>query len=55
MKLSKIKKTPPWTMQNLKNALKDLKYGKTRDAEGFTNDLFKENVAGVDLLFAVLK
>ena len=42
-------------MEDLKLALKQLKRDKARDPEGFINEIFKEQVAGVDLLSAVLK
>ena len=42
-------------MEDLKEALKHLDKDKSRDPEGFANELFKEDVAGVDLLEAVLK
>ena len=42
-------------MEDPKVALKQLKDNKSRDPEGFSNELFKESVAGEDLLTAVLK
>ena len=42
-------------MDDLKLALKQLGKEKSRDPEGFNNELFKEEVAGEDLLLAVLK
>ena len=55
MKLSKTKKTTPWTKDDLKDALKQLGNAKSRDPEGHINELFKESVAGSDLFEAVLK
>ena len=42
-------------MDDLKNAVKDLAKDKSRDALDQANKLFKEEVAGDDLLLAVLK
>ena len=55
LKLVKKRKTEPWTMEDLKFALKHLEENKSRDPEGYSNELFKETVAGDDLLLAVLK
>ena len=55
VKLSKNNKTEPWTMEELKEVLKNLKKEKARDPEGHCNELFKETVAGNDLLKAILK
>ena len=55
LKLTKTKKTDPWSIEDLKFALKQLANDKSRDPEGFPNELFKEEVAGDDLLVAVLK
>ena len=49
------KKSPPWNMDDLKAALKDLRKDKARDALDQANELFKEDVAGDDLMLAVLK
>ena len=54
LKISKKKTTDPWNLEDLKCALKQLKKDKSRDQEGFKNELFKETVAGDDLLFLVL-
>ena len=55
LKISKKKTTDPWNLEDLKCALKQLKLkDKSRDQEGFKNELFKETVAGDDLLFLVL-
>ena len=55
VKMSKANKTEPWTMCDLKEVLKQLGNNKARDPEGHSNELFKESVAGTDLLEAVLK
>jgi hypothetical protein len=53
LKLAKSNETEPWTLDDLEYALKQLANGKSRDAEGFANEIFK--VAGDDLKMAVLK
>ena len=55
LNLCKNNKTDPWTMNELKDALKQLAKDKARDPEGLANELFSESVAGEDLLLAVLK
>ena len=55
VRLAKSNKTPEWTMEDLKEVLKQLGKDKSRDPEGHSNELFKEEVAGTDLLTAVLK
>ena len=55
LKLTKLKTTDPWTLEDLNLALKDLDKGKARDALGHANKLFKEDVAGSDLKLATLK
>ena len=52
---SKINTTDEWTLDDLKTALKQLQNDKSRDPEGFANEIFKESVAGEDLLVAVFK
>ena len=53
LKASKKNRSDPWTISDLEEALKQLDNNKSRDAEGFANELFKN--AGSDLLGAVLK
>ena len=53
LKLSKINKTNPWTIDDLNQAIKDLDNNKSRDAIGHANELLK--CAGCDLKLAVLK
>ena len=55
LKLSKTKKTKAWDIEDLKFAIKGLKKNKSRDADGYANELFAITVAGDDLLLAVLK
>ena len=55
LETTKNNKTEPWTMDYLKNALKDLGKDKARDAHDQANELFKEEAAGDDLMLAVLK
>ena len=55
LKLSKMNKTRPWDVEDLKLALKGLAKDKARDADGYANELFAIKVAGDDLLLAVLK
>ena len=55
MKLVKLNKTEPWDMDDLSKAIKKLGKDKSRDAQGHANEIFKEEVAGSDLLKAVLK
>ena len=43
-----------WTMVDLEQALKDLKNNKSRDPEGFINEIFKTNVIGSDLKDSLL-
>ena len=42
-------------MDDIKEVLKHLEKDKSRDPEGYANKIFKEEVAGTDLLEAVLK
>ena len=42
-------------MEDLKLALKQLHKDRSADPDGFINELFKEAVAGDDLLLAILK
>ena len=54
LELAKLKKTKPWTMTDLDDALKQLKSGKCRDPEGLIRDIFKEEVIGDDLKNSML-
>ena len=53
LKECRLQKTDPWDEDDLNQALKQLDDDKSRDPEGFSNELFKN--AGTDLLKAVLK
>ena len=55
LNISKKKTTKAWTLEELKLAIKQLHNNRSRDPEGFMNELFKEKVVGDDLLEAVLK
>ena len=55
VKLSKSKTTDPWSMEDLKEVLKQLKTDKSRDPDGYINELFKKSAAGSDLLLGILK
>ena len=55
LKVTKKNKTPPWDMEDLKLAIKQLSTNKSRDPEGLINEIFKEAAAGDDLLIAVLR
>ena len=48
------KKTPEWTMKNLDVALAKLKNKKSRDFEGYSNEIFKNDVIGSDLKMSLL-
>ena len=48
-------KTTQSTIEDLKVVLKQIEDGKSHDADGFPNEIFKEAVAGSDLMEAVLK
>ena len=54
MLLAKCKKSEPWTMQQLETALGDLKNNKSRDFEGYINEIFKKEVIGLDLKKSIL-
>jgi hypothetical protein len=55
VKITRSNKTEPWSMEELKDVLKHLEKDKSRDPEGYANELFKEAAAGTDLLLGVLK
>ena len=44
MKLAKKKRSKPWNMNDLEKALSDLKNDKSRDFEGYANEVFKDGV-----------
>ena len=54
MKLAESRKSPEWTMKDLEKALADLKNNKSRDFEGFINEIFKANVIGENMKRSLL-
>ena len=54
LQISKMRKSPDWSMNQLKKVLKSLKSNKSRDSEGLIFEIFKEDVAGKDLMESVL-
>ena len=55
LSLAESKQSSDWTMDQLEVALKDLKNNKTRDNDGFINEIFKKDVIGKDLKESLLK
>ena len=49
LKLAKLRKSKPWTENELDKVLKSLKKNKARDPHGLINELFKEGIIGTDL------
>ena len=54
LKLSKLNKTQPWSLEDLQHVLKKLPRNKARDSSGYSNELFSPEVAGDDLQKALL-
>ena len=54
MKEASANKTTDWDMEDL-DILKYLKKGKSTDALGYINEMFKPEVIGSDLKLAILK
>ena len=54
MRLAKSNKSLPWTMKDLERALSDLKNNKSRDFEGYINEIFKNIVIGDNLKKSLL-
>ena len=54
MKLASCNKTPDWTIKDLNIALRNLKNNKSRDFEGLSNEIFKNNIIGSDLKSSLL-
>ena len=54
LEMAKRKKSAPWKMTDLDEALKTLKTGKCRDPEGLLREVFKEEVIGSDLKHSML-
>ena len=49
LKLSKLSKTQPWSLEDLQHVLKNLPRNEARDSSGYSNELFSPEVAGDDL------
>ena len=54
MKLSKRVKSKPWSENDLELALRDLKNNKSRDFQGYANEVFKNETIGSDLKKSLL-
>ena len=54
LEISMERKSLKWTMPQLKKVIKSLKCNKSRDSSGLIFELFKENVAGDDLIKSLL-
>ena len=54
MKLSKMHQSKPWLENDLEIALRDLKNNKSRDFEGYANEIFKNGIIGSDLKKSLL-
>lgn len=55
LKHAKTVKTPDWDIEKLNVILKSLKLNKARDHNGLVNEIFRPNVAGLDLRISLLK
>ena len=55
LKLAEEKKSEKWSMRHLEQALKTLKKNKSRDPNGWINELFKDGVAGYNLKLSLLQ
>ena len=53
LKTAANNKTEPWTTEDVKCVLRYLKRNKSRDPQGFANEVFKPDVAGNDLVLAI--
>ena len=54
LKLAEEKKSELWSLEQLEKALKNLKNSKSRDPNGWVNELFKDGVAGKNLKLSLL-
>ena len=54
MQRAQQKESPDWTMSDLDLALSDLKNNKSRDPEGYVNEIFKHGVIGDKLKKSLL-
>lgn len=48
-------KTADWNMQQLETVIKSLKLNKARDPLGWINEIFRPEVAGIDLRMSILR
>ena len=55
LELAKCDKSIPWTLEDLEFILKHLKDGKSRDPNGWCNEIFSNKVAGKQLKLSMLK
>ena len=55
MKLANRSESPMWTMRDLDRVLSKLKNNKSRDFDGFVNEIFKKNVIGDNLKESLLQ
>ena len=51
----KTQKTAPWNMKDLEAAIEELKKNKSRDPNGWKNELFMNEVAGNNLKISILE
>ena len=54
LKLAEQQKSEPWTINQLEVALKALKKNKSRDPNGWINELFKDGIAGSKVKLSLL-
>ena len=54
LKLAEDNHSIPWEMKHLESALADLKKNKSRDHEGYINEIFKSDVIGANLKDSLL-
>ena len=54
MKLAETRHSPDWKMSDLDLALSDLKTNKSRDHEGYVNEIFKHDLIGENLKTSLL-
>ena len=52
--LCENRKSEPWNMKQLEAAIKELKKDKSRDPNGWINEIFMEGIAGNDLKVSML-
>ena len=55
MKLANSSESAMWTMRDLDRALSGLKNNKSRDVDGYVNEIFKKNVIGDNLKSSLLE